>query len=234
MAKAEINGYELSRAWFDWCFENPDKVNPNHHAVYFFAIEHCNRLGWKEKFGFPTTMVKDAVGIKNYRTYINAFNDLAEWGFIKLVEKSQNQYSANIIALVKNTKSGAKALDKALQKHNAKHCKSNVSIDKQIQTLEPKNKGTAYRAFAHLSLSVEEFEDLKVNYTKEQIDTVLDKIENYKKNRNYTSLFLTAKNWLKSEYSENKKTDRVEAGEQSRNQAVENTLRKLNGSAGSH
>lgn len=49
-----MNGYELSRKWFDWCFENPEKINPNHSAMYFFIIEHCNRLGWKDKFGLPT------------------------------------------------------------------------------------------------------------------------------------------------------------------------------------
>ena len=40
-----MTGYELSRDWFDFCFENPDKVKPTHAALYFFAIEHCNRLG---------------------------------------------------------------------------------------------------------------------------------------------------------------------------------------------
>ena len=50
-----MNGYELSRNWFDWCFENPEKIKPNHTALYFFAVEHCNRLGWKKKYGMPTT-----------------------------------------------------------------------------------------------------------------------------------------------------------------------------------
>lgn len=127
-----MNSYELSRAFFDWSFENPEKVTPTHVAMYFFIIEHCNRLGWKEKFGLPTTMVKDAIGIKNYRTYINALNDLVEFGFITMVEKSKNQYSSNIIAIAKFTKAHTKALDKALQKHSQKHCKSIDSIDKQI------------------------------------------------------------------------------------------------------
>jgi hypothetical protein len=84
---AEFNSYELSRNWFDWCFENPEKINANHTAMYFFIIEHCNRLGWKEKFGLPMEMTKDALGISNYRTYSKTFNDLVEWGFIKVIEK---------------------------------------------------------------------------------------------------------------------------------------------------
>lgn len=133
---AEFNHYELSRSWWDFAFENPEKINPNHTAIYFFAIEHCNRLGWKEKYGLPTSMAMDAIGIKSYKTYIKNFNDLVEWGFIKLIEKSRNQWSSNIIALVKYTKANDKALDKAILKHGTKQVHStyqdSVSIDKPL------------------------------------------------------------------------------------------------------
>lgn len=121
MAKETLNSYELSRIWFDWCFENPEKITPNHSALYFFCIEHCNRLGWKKKFGLPTTMAKEAIGIKSYNTYIKTLTDLTAWGFVTMVEKSKNQYSANIIALSKFDKAPNKALDKALIKHGTKH-----------------------------------------------------------------------------------------------------------------
>lgn len=119
-----MNVYELSRTFWNWAFENPDLVKPNHSAMFFFAIEHCNRLGWKEKFGFPTAMVMDAIGIKSYKTFITTLNELVEWGFLKMVEKSKNQYSANIIALVFFTEANAKALTKASQKHMLKQVKS--------------------------------------------------------------------------------------------------------------
>ena len=134
-----MNSYELSRAFFNWSFENPEKIKPNHVAIFFFAMEHCNRLGGKDKFGFPTSMVKDAIGIKDYSTYIKALNDLIAWGFIVLVEKSTNQYSSNIIALGKfpkaHPKAHPKALDKAFIKHASKQPQSTPqsipSIDKQ-------------------------------------------------------------------------------------------------------
>lgn len=134
-----FTGYELSRDWFDFCFENPEQINPKHAAIYFFAIEHCNRLGWKYKFGFPSQMVMEAIGIKNWRTYSKSLQDLVDFGFIEMIEFSKNQYSSNIIALVKNTKASTKALDKALQKHSTKQGQSTVSIDKQL-TIKQFNK----------------------------------------------------------------------------------------------
>jgi hypothetical protein len=132
----EITGYDLSRAWFDFCFENPEKISPNHTALYMFCIEHCNRLGWKKKFGLPTTMAMEAIGVHSYNTYIKTLNNLIEFGFIKLVEKSKNQYSSNIIALSNFDKALDKALDKASIKHSIKHSEStvqsNYSIIKQI------------------------------------------------------------------------------------------------------
>ncbi len=113
--------FKLIRTWFDFAFENPEKVKPNHIALYVFCVEHCNRLGWKPKFGLPTEMAKDAIGIRSYNTYINTFNDLIEFGFIKLIEKSKNQYSSNIIALSNFNKALDKALDKASIKHVTKH-----------------------------------------------------------------------------------------------------------------
>ena len=127
-----MNSYELSRKWFNYCFDNPEKVKPIHTAIYFFSIEHCNRLGWKEKFGFPSQMVMEAVGVRNWKTYSKALNELVDFGFIKMIETSKNQYSSNIIALVKNTKAPTKALDKALSKHSTKQGQSTASIDKQL------------------------------------------------------------------------------------------------------
>jgi len=135
---AELTGYELSRQWFDWSYENPDKINPNHTALYFFIIEHFNRMGQPSKFGLPMEMAKCAIGIKNYRTYSKTFEDLIEWGFISLIQRSKNQWSANVIALVKNTKAHTKALSKATQKHSQKQVHGTVGIIKPI-TLEPNN-----------------------------------------------------------------------------------------------
>ncbi|MCM8542400.1 MAG: hypothetical protein NE328_19170 [Lentisphaeraceae bacterium] len=138
-----MNSYDLSRNFFDFCFDNPEKINTSHVAIYFFAIEHCNRLGWKKKFGFPTQMVMDAVGIKKPHTYIKYFNNLVEWEFFHLIQKSKNQYSSNIISLSSATPETGRALGKAVAKHAAEHGQSmgrgTGSINKP-RTLEPNNK----------------------------------------------------------------------------------------------
>ena len=138
-----MNIYQLSRKWWDWSFKNPEKVRPIHSAIYFMAIEHCNRMGWKEAFGFPTSMVMEAIGVSNYKTYKKALDELVEFGFIRMVEHSRNQYSANIIALVFFTEASGEAsgeaLDKALSKHMAKHTAKHVQSTASIDIQEYKN-----------------------------------------------------------------------------------------------
>jgi asparagine N-glycosylation enzyme membrane subunit Stt3 len=63
-----------------------------------------------------------------------------------------------------------------------------------------KEKKLVYRSFDHLSITVEDVRKLDKEYTKKQIDYILDAIENYAKNKSYTSLYLTAKKWLAKEY----------------------------------
>lgn len=162
------NIYSLSRAWFDFSFENPELVKPNHTALYFFCIEHCNRLGWKEKFGLPTTMAKEAIGIKSYNTYKNTLHDLVDWKFIIMIELSKNQYSANIIALSYFNKALDNALDKALIKHGTKQSESTEqsigSIDKQY------TKEQIYKLTKYKSEIVSFLDSLEVENKDERID----------------------------------------------------------------
>lgn len=71
-------------------------------------------------------------------------------------------------------------------------------IEEEEERKEEKEE--IYRAFKHLKLTLDEFNKLDEVYLKEDIDSVLDKIENYKLNNKYTSLYLTSLNWLKKEY----------------------------------
>lgn len=135
-----MNIFELNRTFWNFAFNNPEKIKPTHCAIYYFALEHCNRLGWKHKFGFPTSMVLEATGIKSYSVYKKTFDELVSFGFFEVIEYSKNQYSSNIIALKENDKATTKALDKALITHSTKQDESIDSIDKQYNNKQINNK----------------------------------------------------------------------------------------------
>lgn len=72
---------------------------------------------------------------------------------------------------------------------------------KQVEVKEKvKEKEEIYKTFAHLSISVLDFDKLvESGYSKMQVDNVLESIENYANNKKYKSLYLTAKKWLAKE-----------------------------------
>jgi len=131
-----MTGYELSKDWFDWAFENPDLNSPTTTALYMWVIEKWNRMSQKPKFGFPASEAMEAIGVKSYNTYKKSLNDLVELGAITMVQESKNQYTANIIAISKFNKAHTKALAKHLTKQVQSTGESSSSIDKPL-TNEP-------------------------------------------------------------------------------------------------
>jgi len=79
--------------------------------------------------------------------------------------------------------------------------KDDNNTQSRVEESRVEESSVKYRSFKHLKMSMEEFQKLSsLGYSKKQIDDILDRIENYKKNISYTSLFLTAKNWLQKEH----------------------------------
>lgn len=223
MTDNNFTSYALSRKWFDWCFENPEKVSTNHAAIYFFAIEQCNRLGWKKKFGFPTQIAMEAIGIKKYQTYIKYFNELVEWGFFELVQKSINQHTSNIICLISAMPKNGKALDKATITHAAKQTEpmgqstgqSNSPVYKQQTSKQINNKQQTEnleKEFLELS---DIFFERKGIQKKIKLEKVKDLAENFWVNnyledhqdQNVNDIRRHFGNWLdKQDIAENTKT----------------------------
>jgi hypothetical protein len=71
-----------------------------------------------------------------------------------------------------------------------------VATDLTVNVNDNVNVNNIYRSFAHLSISINEFQKLEMEYHKKDIDSTLDDIQNYSKNKSYKSLYLTAKKWL--------------------------------------
>ena len=128
-----MNGYIFLRDWFNFTFDNPDRTNCTHTALYCYLIDLWNRVGQKEKFGLPTNYTMECLNIKSYKTYKKTLDDLVTFGFVKIVLKSKNQHKSNIVTMVKNTKASTKALDKA---HTIASTKADTTI------IEQSNNGT--------------------------------------------------------------------------------------------
>lgn len=159
-----MNTFNLSREFFKWCFENSRKITPSHIAIYFFIIDLNNRLGWKKEIGLPSEHCMETLGIKKHQTFLKYLNELAEFGFIKIVQKSKNQYTSNIISINSAMPKNGKALDKALGiaevKHEVNQGLDKVSIDKlvNLETSKPRNNKTLYQ------LAVDFWLEFKVDY----------------------------------------------------------------------
>ena len=149
MPMKKPNGYDLTRQWFDFAFENCGKVTSSHTALYVFLIEINNRLGWVPQFQITSTECMAGMSCKSHNTYKKVFDELVEWGFVEIVVKSRNQYQCNIIALSKFDEALDKALDKALANHLTKHLTKHLTYSKTTnhkpQTtniIEPKKFGS--------------------------------------------------------------------------------------------
>lgn len=179
----ELNGYTLTRQWYNFRFENPNKAKHVHSDLYFYIIDRWNRFGQKEIFTIPTATTMEALGIGSYNTYKTALHDLIEFGFIEVIEWSRNQHYSTVIALSKNDKAIYKALDKASDKADDK------AIDKAFQSYinnrirEQENEGIDD---IPASLPTKNKRQVKAKATKENLPPpTLDEVVEYFKANGY-------------------------------------------------
>lgn len=124
--------FDYFNGYWKWAAENADKVNPTNTSMYFYILSVANELGWKQSFGLSSTQIMNGIGIATYKTYKKHFDQLIEFGLIKIVTESKNQWTCNVIALVNFTR----APTKAQPKHLPKHDQSTTHIHKTYKTIK--------------------------------------------------------------------------------------------------
>jgi len=114
-----------------------------------------------------------------------------------------------ILLTIKNGLEGFESLWKALkdfEKYESE-IESEIESEKEIEGEGEEGEETPpppvikyYKSFSHLKITIQEKDELlKLGYGLKQIDSILESIENYKPNKKYKSLFLTAKKWLEKD-----------------------------------
>ncbi len=109
-----MNAYQLSRQWFDFAYENPDRATTAQGVLYLWLIEANNRRGFAEKFIFNTQDAGAYTGIRNRKTVWNALHALVENGFVTMVRKAKNQSEFTVISILHNRVASGGALDKSM------------------------------------------------------------------------------------------------------------------------
>lgn len=192
------NGYELSRAWFDYAFEHQGELNTTHTAMYLWFVELNNRMGWAKQFSSPASQTMVAIGLKSYNTYKKIFDDLVQIGFVKLVKESKNQFTSCVIALSNFDEAHNKALDKALMKHVTKQGEStiqstgesNYSVNKQETNKQRNLKPKTVNKFSPPSK-----EDVQLYFIEKIPESKWSEQESILESKKFSD-FYDSKNWM--------------------------------------
>jgi len=182
-----MNGYQLTRQWFEWRFNNPGKLSAGHAELYFYIVDRWNYFGQKAEFGLPRLHTMEVLSIGSRNTYKKLFGDLIEHGFIKLIRESCNQYHhASIIALSKFEQAPDTPLDTPTEQAVEQAVEQAPDpIDKPInqRTKEPKKEDFDFSGYGELEPLVKKWLDykksIKQGYKSQQgLNSFVKKLKN--------------------------------------------------------
>ncbi len=181
------------------------------YAIYFCLIEILRE---QTSYKLPIDSIPDIAfdlhtteeKIKNIIYSFELFEITDNEFYSMRLLNSMNKYNSLKIKLSENGKKGGlgKAKGGLEQGLSIKEKESKVKEIKVNNKLIIDNKDI-FRQFKHLKMTNDENQKLlNLGYSQNDINKTLESIENYKKNTNYSSLYLTAKKWLEREIKEEK------------------------------
>lgn len=202
-------------------------LNATHISLYNALFLIWNECGFDTELSINRNDVMKLSKIGSANTYTSCLKLLHEKEMIfykpshnPLIGSKINLYrfdtttdnssdNSSVKSSSNGTDNSSDTLYKLLNKETIKLLNTNYKLVNEkikywIENEKPKNN--IHTSFAHLKISFEEFDKLlNLGYSDFEIKNIFEKIENYKKNTSYKSLYLTAKNWLEKEKSSAKK-----------------------------
>jgi hypothetical protein len=192
----QINGF--------WGKAETAEITGNDIAVYMALLKYCNSLNWLNPFICHWEIICQYSKVSK-NTYYKSLDTLSKEKFIEYKKGERNKFSAKIVILKfennKGTVKEQQGNNRGIEREQLEEQQGNLYKPINNETNKPiNNKQSVYRAFDHLVLTMEEFSEINLMYTKDEIDHILDSIENYKNNKKYKSLKMTALVWLRKEH----------------------------------
>lgn len=122
----KLDFFQLNKA-IEAFSENNPRFSSYHIALLWHILQTSNRLNWQTEFTLYTERALNLAGFSNSKTYWKALNALEKFGFIKITERSINQYTRNIIEICWR-KFDEALLQQSISKASAQpqHCISNL------------------------------------------------------------------------------------------------------------
>jgi len=175
-----MNGYQLTRQWFSFRFENSHKVSAAHSEFYFYLLDRWNRFGQKDVFSCPRILTMEVLGIGSQNTYKRIYQDLIAFGFLEEVSKACNRYKESSYVRLSKTDTLPDSLSDSLP--------DNLSDILSDTIIELKNKGTKELKKAKSEFIAPSFEEVKGFFLEhnESLD-FLDKCFYYYSDANWTN-----------------------------------------------
>ncbi len=97
-----------------------------------------------------------------------------------------------------NRANGSKGGKKKVANASKRKPKVAILADSDSDSVSDNDKEEIYRSFDHLSITLKDYSKLVETWEASDVSRILDSIQNYKENKKYKSLYLTARNWLQT------------------------------------